>query len=129
MYKNVYSALYEWTLSRWHGDDYMASWMTAVGLAGALAMNTVLGIMLYVATRGPLSTVPRWSFYLIPLTYFLINYGVFVRHDRYAEVVRRFRARPSGERRRVTILAWAYVIASYGSPLLFAMLMLRLVQR
>jgi hypothetical protein len=41
MYEHLYSALYEWNLKRWSGDDYMASFMTAAGLAGAVGMNIV----------------------------------------------------------------------------------------
>ncbi len=129
MYEHIYSALCEWNLKRWNGDDYMASWMTACGLAGALTMNTALAFGVLAAVYGPLPSVPKWIFFSIPIGYILLNYKAFVQHDRYVAIVRRFLDRPDAERRRITVLAWVYVLASYGMPIVFAFSMAALTQR
>jgi hypothetical protein len=125
-YESLYSALYEWNLRRWDGDSYMASFMTAAGLAGALTMNLALMLGLFVAKYGALTIPPfdrTWVFFSIPVAFLLLNYTAFLRDDRYVEIVRRFRAKPNIERRRVAIGAWTYVLASYGLPVLFAFAM------
>jgi hypothetical protein len=132
MYKDIYSALYEWNLKRWSGDDYMASFMTAAGLTGALMMNTALAVGALVAAYGPNALAAFRSIW-VSVTLFgilsLVNYIAFLRHDQYKYVVQRFRAKPAAAQRRVKAVAWAYVIASYGLPIGFFFLMAIVTQR
>jgi hypothetical protein len=129
MYNDIYAALYEWNLKQWSGDDYVASFLTAAGLAGAVGMNIVLAIMVIRIAAGPLPPAPKWLFFLIPITLIMLHYNAFVRHDRYASMVRRFRTRPDAERRRVAAIAWTYVVASFGLPMAFAFLMAAVTQQ
>jgi hypothetical protein len=126
MYQHIYAALYGWNLERWHGDDYMASFLTACALSGAVGMNGVLGIGLYVAVYGPLEPVPVIgdSIFLIGGgALLLLHYLAFVRQERYKDLLQRFRTKAHAEQQRVKTLAWTYLGASYGLPAGFFFLM------
>lgn len=124
MYEDVYSALYQSTLRRWR-DEGMASWMTACGLAGAVCANLALIVGFVVAMYGPLA--PAWPGRplagLAVVGILLGNYAAFIRNNRYRQVVARFQGRGGGERKRVVLVAWVYVVASYVTPFLFAVTM------
>lgn len=119
-YEEVYSALYEWNMRRWHGDDYMASWMTACGLAGAVCMNLVLAGGIAVALHGPL---PPWPALALGAVIFLGNYAAFIWNDRYQEVVERFQRRPAQVQRRITVLGWVYIVVSFMLPMVLFLTM------
>ncbi len=122
MYKDTYSALYEWNLRRWHGDEYTASWLTVFGLTGAVMMNIVVAGGAVVAVYGPDVFAPLQPKLVWPILIaigFSVNYTTFIRRDRYKDLVQQLRNRGEAERRRVKALAWGYVIASYGLPVVF----------
>lgn len=122
MYNDVYSALYEWNLKRWSGDAYMASWMTAAGLAGAVGMNIVLatGVVATLYGADTLAEILPLSVVHLVIGLILIgHYFAFVWQDRCEQVLLRFRANSCRVQRRVRVLAWAYVLASYGLPIGF----------
>jgi hypothetical protein len=127
-YQDTYAALYQSNVRRWGGDEDMASWMTACALAGAVCANLVLAVAITVAFQGPLPT--RQARLLVAALVAAVfvavsasNYVAFIRHDRYREVVLRFQHRPSVERRRIAVLSWTYVTASYLAPLLLVAMM------
>ena len=122
-YEQIYAALYGPTLKRWTNDDYMASFMTAMGLAGAIAMNVALVIGAFANRFGPMPQLSRWLFFIIPGAIIVLNWYVFLREDRSAEVVRQFAKRSAADRHRIAVFAWTYVIASYVTPLVFALVM------
>jgi len=127
MYKNIFAALFEWNVRRWHGDDDMAAWMTAIGLGGALVLNAILVfIMPVVIVYGPLQQVPDAILFIIPVTFLALSYNMFLRRNRYVEIVGRFRGLPDSKRRRFPIVAWAYLTASLGLPGVVLLLMMRL---
>src|SRR5690606_40867341 len=53
---------------------------------------------------------------------------LFLRRNRYVEIVGRFRGLPDSKRRRFTIVAWAYLTASLGLPGVVLLLMMRLTR-
>jgi Ca2+/Na+ antiporter len=119
VYRDIYASLYRWSLKRWHGDEYMASVLTAVVLAGAIVSNCGLVLGVLVLLTGPLPWWPDIVSIVFVALIVLPHLWAFVRNDRYREVLRRFERRPQEERRRITILAWVYLIMSYLIPLIF----------
>ena len=59
-YQHNYSALFEWNLKRWHGDDDMAAWMTATGLMGATGINVVSASLVVGGLGVTLPPPPKW---------------------------------------------------------------------
>lgn len=119
MYDRAFAGLYGFVLTRWRGDDYMASWGTAVGLAGAVMMNALLILTILGAWYGfdtAVASVLRWAAIAGIGGLFLVTYMVFIRNDRYQGVIRQFEMVPRAERRRIVIIAWMYVVLSYGAP-------------
>ena len=122
-YEDTYAALYQFVLRRWHGDDDTASWMTALGLAGAVCMNVALAVGVLVARYGP---VPYWAGRrlqapIVMMTILLVNYVAFIRGNRYQTLVQRFGSGERDRRVRITVLAWVYVIVSYVSVGVFVL--------
>jgi hypothetical protein len=122
MYEDAYAALYVVTLRRWRDDEYMASFMAAVGLGGAVGLNFALVILLWKAyCRSELSLPPAVD--LLPIAPLALNYWLFVYRDRYDAVVQRFAKLEKAQRRRMRIATGIYVIASYAIPLLLALVL------
>src|SRR5688572_21640871 len=116
IYEDMYSALYHVILKSWHGDDYMASFMSACALGGAAGLNIGLGIgvvraMYFADAAHPI--IPTW---IVTIVFLLVAYGLyaaFLRGDRYQQVVRRFQCKPASSRRRIAVITWIYVAASF----------------
>lgn len=124
-YKEIYSALYEWNLKQWSGDAETASFLTAAGLTGALMANAALIASMLVLVFGPLTpSVAKVSGVCLLALFAFANYTIFIRRDRYVEIVRRFREQTLTHKRRVTVFAWVYILSSFGLPLAFSALLI-----
>jgi len=110
--EDIYTALFEFNLARWSGNESMASFLTAIGLGGVMIMNVLFIIGIAVILYGPLTFIPYGVLEVIGVSPVAINYAAFVRHSRYVEVVRRFRQRSASDQRRAKVLAWTYVALS-----------------
>lgn len=119
---SFYAALFEWNIRRWGGDEYMASFLTACGLGGAMIFNVVVVSGAVAAWLGPqaLALGVTYGLFLIIAG---ISYARFVRQNRYIQLAQDFRGRPRAEQKRLTKAAWVYVIPSYLAPLGFALIM------
>jgi hypothetical protein len=126
---DLFAALYKSTLRRWNGDAETASFMTAVGLGGAILLNIGLGIGVIVAIRGPFAPAPKWMFYVPALALILLCQLAFVRHGRFRRLLARFEQRSDADQRRLQWGAWTYIVASYVLPLAFAVVMAMLTTR
>jgi hypothetical protein len=122
-YEDIYAALYETNLRSWSGAELNAALATTFGLAIAIMMNCGFLLTVVTAMRGTV----RWPedsvlVYGIPASCLLVNCAAFLYRGRYRYVVARFRGEAAPYRRRMTVLAWMYIIFSVVS--LFAVLIL-----
>ena len=116
--EGIYAAIYEFTLGRWRENEEMASFMAAVGLGGAMIFNVMLVILSAITFLGPLVFVPKRVLEVLTISPMVIPFVLFVRHNRYVEVVRRFRRRSLAQQHRAKLVAWTYVVLSLAAPLL-----------
>lgn len=116
--EGIYAALFEFNLARWSGNEQMASFLTAIGLGGVMAMNILLIIGIAVDFVGPLTFIPRGVLEVFSVSPIALSYWAFIPQNRYADVVQRFRRRSASEQRRARIVAWSYVLLSLLAPFL-----------
>src|SRR4051812_38939438 len=112
-YECIFAALYEWNLAMWSGGKEMASSLTALGLGLLVTMNFAAIIGWIVLRSGPITAVPHELFGLLGITPLPINYAIFLRRNRYVEVVRRFQRRPTAVQRRSRVAAGTYVAVTF----------------
>lgn len=123
MIYDVFAALYTSNLKLWHGDDYMASFLTAVGLCGAVGMNVLLLVGIVTAVWNVRLGGPPWAYMLVPFALLVLGYLLFVHSRRFEKHTQEFEARSLVVQRRVRVTAWTYVALSYSLPIFFALFM------
>ena len=113
--RHVYAALYAGNLRRWHGDEVMASWMTAIGLAGAVAANlgALLIIVRAVYSPDPAPLFPDWVGYGLTGLIFWWSYVTFVHDGQYRQTISAFERLAPHQRRWIAIFGWTYLVLSY----------------
>jgi hypothetical protein len=92
--------------------------MTAVGLGGVMIMNVLVIVGIHHILFGPITFVPLGVLQVVGVSPVVITHIAFVRHNRYVDVVRRFRRRSASEQRRAKLFAWTYVALSVVAPFL-----------
>src|SRR5687767_7837738 len=98
VHENIYCALYPFTLKRWNGDEYLASFMTTCALGGALGLHVVLLMGIIVSLEGPGALdflAPKIVFLTVVLLITLGGYAAFVRNDRYRQLTVKFDSIPT----------------------------------
>ncbi len=123
MYEDIYAALYSWSLRRWHGNDYMASFLTASSLSGAQGMNFIALAILssFLVGRDAFRAIfPSYTGLVVICAILLTNYLVFVRRRRYDILFKRFQRYPMERRRSIAKVAWIYAVTSMIAPILLA---------
>lgn len=121
LYKDIFAAIYGFALKRWDGDEVTASEVTTTALAGALLTHGVTIVIIATNIYGPGTIdVQWWVFGLLIVITFSAYYTMFLRHRRFRTFVRDFEGKPADAKRRITVIAWIYVIGSVLMPVSFA---------
>jgi hypothetical protein len=120
IYETTYAALYEWTIKRWYGNEYIGSFAAATGFGIVMGMNVVTLVVVYRLVTGHSVPIPSSLVGAIVVLPLAINYRVFIWNDKYAEILHRFTQRRPKEKRRAKIGAWTYVFASFLIALIVA---------